>query len=51
MKILFFAGSRVQAEAFTALFLRQWLKGKAHELDALREAVEGSAGWNRSGRA
>ena len=47
----FFAGSRTQAEAFTALFLRQWLKGKAHDLDAMRAALEGNAGLNRSGRA
>ena len=46
----FFAGSRAQAETFTALYLRQWLRGKAHELDALREAVEGSAGLNRRRR-
>lgn len=35
----FFAGSRQRAEAFTALFLRQYLKGKAKEADAIRKAM------------
>ena len=46
----FFAGSREQAERFTALFLRQWLKGKVHDLDAMRQAVEENAGLNRRRR-
>ncbi len=47
----FFAGSRTQAEAFTALYLRQWLKGKVHDLDAMRAALEVNAGLNRRCRA
>lgn len=34
-----FAGSRANAEAVTAGFLRQYVKGKAHELKAVQEAV------------
>lgn len=33
-----FAGSRENAEAVTAGFLRQYLKGKAHEVKAIQEA-------------
>lgn len=35
-----FAGSRQAAELFTASFLRQFLKGKQHELDAVRDALK-----------
>lgn len=34
-----FAGNRANAEAVTAGFLRQYLKGKAHEVKAIQEAV------------
>ncbi len=34
-----FAGNREQAERYTALFLRQYLRGKAHDLDAIRKAM------------
>ena len=34
-----FAGNRAQAERYTALYLRQYLRGKAHELDAIRQAL------------
>ena len=34
-----FAGNRENAEAVTAGFLRQYLKGKAHEVKAIQEAV------------
>ena len=34
-----FAGNRENAEAVTAVFLRQYLKGKAHEVKAIQEAV------------
>lgn len=37
---VFFAGSRELAELFTASFLRQFLKGKQHELDAVRDALK-----------
>ena len=36
-----FAGNRPNAEAVTAGFLRQYVKGKAHELKAVQAAVEG----------
>ena len=35
-----FAGDRSNAEAVTADFLRQYVKGKAHELKAVQAAVE-----------
>lgn len=35
----FFAGSRAQAERFTVLFLRQYLRGKARELNIIRQAM------------
>ena len=34
-----FAGNRANAEAVTAGFLRQYVKGKVHELKAVQEAV------------
>ena len=34
-----FAGNRTNAEAVTVGFLRQYLRGKEHELRAIREAV------------
>lgn len=34
-----FAGNRANAEAVTVGFLRQYVKGKAHELKAVQEAV------------
>lgn len=34
-----FAGNRANAEAVTAGFLRQYLRGKEHELKAVQEAV------------
>ena len=34
-----FAGNRENAEAVTAGFLRQYLKGKAHEVKTIQEAV------------
>lgn len=39
-----FAGSREAAELFTAQFLRQYLKGKMHEMDAVKVALADNSG-------
>jgi len=36
---VFFAGSRDMAERFAVLFLRQYLRGKEHDADAVRQAL------------
>lgn len=40
----FFAGTRGMAERFTAVFLRQYLKGKEHELQAVNAALQAGKG-------
>lgn len=37
-----FAGSRQAAELFTASYLRQFLRGKLHEVEAMRDALGGN---------
>lgn len=37
-----FAGSRDAAERFVATFLRQFLKGKIHAMEAARDALQGN---------
>lgn len=35
-----FAGTRANAESYTALFLRQFLKGKVHEMEAVKNVLD-----------
>ena len=40
---VFFAGSKALAERFTVLFLRQYLRGKQHEVEAVKAAMADNA--------